>query len=158
MSRNRGEGQSREFSGELPDHETFCQDIETNSYRVILEKQPNDFLTINNLAYKFSEKGQLEEALKLAERAVAIAPNNGMILDTYGWILFKQKKYLPAIDVLKKSASFLPDHPIIHFHLGSAYHEIGNDKLAKEHLLKSLSVSSDFKDAEQARELLRKYY
>ena len=143
-----------EFAGEFPDHETFCQDIEINFYRMALEKLPNDVLTLNNLAYKLSEKGQLEEALMLAEKAVAIEPQNGIFLDTYGWILFKQKKYGPAIDALKKSASFLPNHPIVLFHLGAAYNATGKYDSAREHLSKALRISSDFKEAQQARELL----
>jgi spermidine synthase len=147
---------SREFSDRLPDHETFCYNEAIKHYRAIIAKHPDHVLALNNLADILSETGQLDEALALAEKAVAIAPQNGMILDTYGWILFKQKKNSVALDVLKKSASLLPDHPIILYHLGAAYHVAGNDNLAREHLEKALSISSNFKGADQARKLLKK--
>ena len=79
-----------------------------------------------------------------------------MILDTYGWILFKQKKYSAALDVLEKSASRLPGHPVVLYHLGAAYHATGKDNLARQHLEKALSISSNFKEVDQVRKLLEK--
>jgi spermidine synthase len=149
---------SREFSNRLPDHETFCSKEEIRGYRAIIAQHPNNVRALNNLAGILSESGQLDEALTLAKKAVAIAPQNGMILDTYGWILFKQKKNRLALDVLKKSASLLPGHPIVLYHLGAAYHATGNANMAREHLQKALSISSNFKEADQARELLKKVH
>lgn len=145
---------SREFSDRLPDQETFCYNEAIKSYRAMIAKHPNHVLILNNLAGMLSETGQLDEALTLAEKAVAIAPQNGKILDTYGWILFKQKKNRAALDVLKKSASLLPDRPVVLYHLGAVYQASGNDNLAREHLEKALSISSNFKEADQARKLL----
>jgi spermidine synthase len=146
---------SREFSDRLPDQETFCSSEEIRGYRAAIARDPNNARAWNNLAALLSENGQLDEALAAAERAVAIAPHSGMILDTYGWILFKQKKYKAAVDALEKSASLLPDHPIVLYHLGAALHATGDDKLARERLEKALSLSGNFKGADQARELLK---
>jgi len=146
---------SREFSDKLPNHETFCTNEEIKSYRAIIANHPGNVMALNNLADALSEAGQLDEALIMAEKAVAIAPQNGIYLDTYGWILFKQKKNKEALDVLKKSASLLPNQPIVLYHLGVAYHANGNDNLARKHLEKALSISSDFKGEDQARNLLK---
>ncbi|UCH19694.1 MAG: fused MFS/spermidine synthase, partial [Deltaproteobacteria bacterium] len=145
-----------EFSNRLPDQEAFCSDEEIRGYRAIIAKHPNNVRALNNFAAILSETGQLDEALAAAEKAVALAPHNGMILDTYGWILFKQKKYREALDVLEKSASLLPDHPIVLYHLGAVYHTTGKDYLARKYLEKALSISSNFREAEQARNLLNK--
>jgi spermidine synthase len=145
---------SREFSGSLPDHETFCRDQAMKSHREMMKQRPGEALSLNARAYKLAESGQLDEAATLAEKAVALAPQNGMILDTYGWILFKQKKYEKALDVLKKSDHFLPNHPIVLYHLGAAYHAAGNDTLSREHLEKALSISRSFNEAGEARALL----
>ena len=147
---------SREFSEPLPDSVTFCRNEEIKRYRAILEHNPGNALALNALADVLSETGELDEALRLAEKAVAIAPQNGMILDTYGWILFKEKKNERALDVLKKSDSFLPGHPIVLYHLGAICHAIGSYVLAREHLERALSKSSDFKGADEAREILAK--
>jgi tetratricopeptide (TPR) repeat protein len=69
---------SREFSNRLPDHETFCSKEEIRGYRAIIAQHPNNVRALNNLAGILSESGQLDEALTLAKKAVAIAPQNGM--------------------------------------------------------------------------------
>ena len=59
------------------------------------------------------------------------------------------------MEVLEKSAALLPDHPVVLYHLGAAYRAIGNEAQARAHLEKALSRSSNFKEADQARELLK---
>ena len=147
---------SLEFSGRLPEPETFCNNQAIRTYREMLAKHPNNVRALNNLAAILSENGQLDEALTAVKKAVAIAPQNGMILDTYGWILFKQKQYRAAVDVLEKSASLLPEHPIVLYHLGAAYRAAGDDTLARKHLEKALSISGNFEGADEARKLLQK--
>ena len=145
----------REFSGQIPNPEIFCLDQETINYRAILAQHPNNFLAMNAIADKLSTKGHLNDALPLVQKAVSLAPQNGMILDTYGWILFKQNKYEEALDVLNKSDTYLPNHPIVLYHLGAMYLAIGEKELAREHLEKSLSLSSNFNDVNEARRLLQ---
>lgn len=145
---------SRKFSDRLPDREAFCYNEDIKRYRAIITMQPNNVRALNNLADILSETGQLDEALALAQKAVDLAPQNGIYLDTYGWILFKQEKNRVALDALKKSASFLPNNPIVLYHLGAAYHAMGNVNLARKFLEKALSISSNFKAADQARKLL----
>jgi tetratricopeptide (TPR) repeat protein len=111
---------------------------------------------LNNLAATLAETGRLAEALAAAEKALALEPQNGVILDTYGWILLKQQKNSGALDALKKAASFLPDHPIVLYHLGAAYHAAGNTGLAKENLAKALRTSPDLEGADEARQLFDK--
>jgi spermidine synthase len=146
---------SLEFASRTPDPESFCRGREIERYRAMVAQHPRDFLALNGLAYLLSESGQLSEAQRLAEEAVALAPRNGMILDTYGWILFSQKRFEDALDVLRRAASALPEHPVVLYHLGATYSALGNDRLARKHLEKALGVSSDFEGADEARRLLR---
>jgi spermidine synthase len=146
---------SREFASRPPDQKSFCRNREIERYRAMVAQHPKDLRALNGLAYLLSESGRLDEALTLAEKAVELAPQNGMILDTYGWILFSQKRFEAALDVLEQSASLLPDHPIVLYHLGATYAALGNDRVARKHLEKALRVSSDFEGANEARRLLR---
>ena len=57
--------------------------------------------------------------------------------------------------VAAKSANLLPNHPIVLYHLGAALHATGNNNSAKERLEKALRISSNFKEADQARQLLK---
>ncbi len=153
---NVGYWMSREFADRLPDTAAFCSQEKINNARAIIAQHPNNARTLNNLAAVLADSGRLDEALAAAAKALALEPQNGMILDTYGWILFKQQKKSAALDVLKKSAAFLPDHPIVLYHLGAAYHAAGNTGQARENLEKALRISSDFEGAGQARRLLDK--
>jgi len=146
---------AREFSGKLPDQGSFCSSEEIKGHRSMVAQHPNNARALNNLAATLSENGQLDGALAAVKKALAIAPQNGMILDTYGWILFKQKQYRAAVDVLEKSASRLPEHPIVLYHLGAAYGAAGDATLARKHLEKALSISGNFEDADEARKLLQ---
>jgi tetratricopeptide (TPR) repeat protein len=149
---------SREFSDNLPSPTSFCQTEDIKGYRAILEKHPGNALVMNALADRLSEIGQLDEALMLAEKAVAIEPHNGMILDTYGWTLLKKERKKVALDVLKKSASLLPDHPVVLYHLGAAYYAAGKNNMARSHIEKALYISGNFDGADHARELLGKIH
>jgi len=80
----------------------------------------------------------------LAEKAVRLAPENGMVLDTYGWILFKQGRNGEAIVKLREALAALPDHPIVLYHLGAAYLAAGNDDLGRDHVVRALARAPDF--------------
>jgi len=54
------------------------------------------------------------------------APNEAHFLDTYGWILFQQKKYPEALEQFKKAqAKSTSDKHIIE-HIGDALFKMGN--------------------------------
>ena len=62
----------------------YKEAVET--YKDILKKQPDNFQTLNNLAWVL---GELRDPADLgyAELAYAKAPTNPGVLDTYGWLL-----------------------------------------------------------------------
>jgi spermidine synthase len=154
---------TREFAGSLPDRQTFCVEQAVKKYRVAVASHPSDPLALNALADVLAENDMLEEALPLAEKAVALvsdvaagvdAYRRGMILDTYGWILFRQREIGPALEVLRKSAALIPDHPIILYHLGAAETALGNTAKGRQLLQQALRLKSDFTGADEARRLL----
>lgn len=145
---------SRAFAENIPDHDDFCLEQELSSYRAILAQHPDSYEAMNAIADVLGHAGKLDEALPLAEKALSLAPDNGMVLDTYGWILFKLERHSEALDALNKSLAALPDHPIVLYHLGAVYQAMGNERQARRHLEKALSVSGDFEGAEEARSML----
>lgn len=52
----------------------------------LLAQQPNDPDVLNNLAWLYQQIGNLPKAGEFAERALGLAPANGQIADTLGWI------------------------------------------------------------------------
>ena len=145
---------SREFSSDLPHHETFCGNAEIRSYWAIVAQHPEHVRSLNALADLLCAAGEPEVALPWAEKAVALDPRNGMILDTHGWILFNLGKTTAALEVLNAADEHLPNHPIVLYHLGAANHAAGHDQVARRQLGRALQISSDFPFAHEARGLL----
>jgi spermidine synthase len=142
------------FSGDLPEQRPFCRDASIRHFRRILTEQPGDYLAMSMLARLLYEAGKVDEALKLAQRAVAMAPQDGVVLTDYGSIMFMQGDLKAALGALEKAVSVLPDYPAAHYHLGVAYEAAGEGKRARAHLEKALSISSEFDGADHARTLL----
>jgi tetratricopeptide (TPR) repeat protein len=83
----------------------------------------NDILILNNYAYYLAEKGlNLSYANDMAKKVIQQEPLNTTYLDTYGWVLYKQKKYRAAQKVFLKIME-LEDNPdaIYYEHLGYVY-------------------------------------
>lgn len=76
-------------------------------YEQALKLDPENPVVLNNYAYYLSVSGKnLDKALKMSQKAVMAAPENATYLDTYGWILYRQKKYAEAKAVFKKVLVF----------------------------------------------------
>lgn len=70
----------------------------------ILELDPTNTMALNSLGYILSEHTtNYTAALKFIERALVNQPNNPLILDSYGWVLFKMGKIHQAEEILLKT-------------------------------------------------------
>jgi len=73
-------------------------------YRQALSLEPENPARINNLAYFLIDKDRnINEGMELAYRALKSNPDNHNFLNTEGWGLYKQGKYIEALEVLQKS-------------------------------------------------------
>ena len=109
----------------------------------------------NQLAWFYAEdSNNLGEALSFAQKANEIAPRSGAILDTLGWVHFKQGNYKEAIDKFKVAVIFTPDQPSIHYHLGMAYYKTDQKQEALKELKKALAIQPDFPEAASAKEVI----
>jgi len=109
-----------DFPEALQDPAAFCREQQIRDWKSILARHPDDPEALNSLADLLCESGRLDEALPLAEKAARARPQSGMILDTKGWILFKQKRHAEAVTTLSQAARLLPDHPLVLAHLDAA--------------------------------------
>jgi tetratricopeptide (TPR) repeat protein len=63
------------------------------NYEDALKIDPDNTYVLNNYAYFLSLKNtQLERAEKLSKRSLELKPEENNYMDTYGWILYMQKK------------------------------------------------------------------
>ncbi len=87
---------------------------------------PEEPTTLNYLGYSWAERGEnLDEAFTLIEKAVALAPNSGAIIDSLGWAHYQLGRYDEALPHLEKAAALEPADPTITDHLGDAYARLG---------------------------------
>ncbi len=91
-----------------------------------LELDPNNPMILNYLGYSWADRGvYLETAHDYISRASLLQPNNGYILDSLGWVLYKQGKFDKAADILERAVSLAPQDIEINMHLGDAYWQAG---------------------------------
>lgn len=89
-------------------------------YRAIIEVQPDNALVLNNLAWV---AGQLEraDAIALAERALALAPDNSAILDTLGMLQIEIGEHDKGLANLRKAVDGAPTLAALRLNLARAY-------------------------------------
>jgi tetratricopeptide (TPR) repeat protein len=126
-----------------------------DSYEKVLTVDPNSVVALNNLAFIYAEKlNDLNRAAELAQKARSVAPNNPSVLDTLGWIIYKQGNYQQAVDLLNQSAAKSPDNAEIQFHLGMAAYMMGQIGAALPALEKAVASTTEFEEKEEARRRL----
>ncbi len=83
-------------------------------------------LVLNYLGYSWIEQGRnLDEALAMIQKAVEQRPDDGYIVDSLGWALYRLGRYKEAVEWLEKAAALIPEDPTINDHLGDAYWQAG---------------------------------
>ncbi|MFR9645175.1 MAG: tetratricopeptide repeat protein, partial [Rikenellaceae bacterium] len=77
------------------------------AYDRAIELFGDNFLVLNNYAYFLSENGgDLNVALAMAERVVAVQGSNPTYIDTYAWILYRLGRYEEAKSEMRRAISF----------------------------------------------------
>lgn len=100
----------------------------------VLEIAPDHVQSMSYLAFTMAEQNQnLAEAERLARHASELAPQDGYVLDTLGWVLFKQKKFTESIKVLEKAYAYQPSADIIAKHLADAYSSMRSNITSSSH-------------------------
>ena len=143
------------------------QDAAAENYRKALEKDPNAAIAANNLAWLYATtgKGNLDEALRLAQGVVQKYPNVAGFIDTLGWVLYKKNLHAAAVDQLRKAVSLNEAQAraangtpsaAYHYHLGMALKGKGDKEESRRELETAIRLSekSPFPDVEDAKKSL----
>lgn len=122
----------------------------------IIEINPDDAHALNYIGYTWADRGiKLDEAEKYVTKAVKLLPKNGYILDSLGWVYFKQGKYEKAVAELERASVLSPEDAVIMEHLGDARVKAGDREGAKKAYEKSLLLDSKSKTVPAKLEELR---
>lgn len=142
-------------------------DVAAENYRKALEKDPNSMIAANNLAWLYATtgKGNLDEALRLAQGAVQKNPDVAGFIDTLGWVYYKKNLHAAAVEQLRKAVSLnesqartanLAPSATYHYHLGMALKEKGEKEESRRELETAIRLSekAPFAEVEDAKKAL----
>ena len=93
----------------------------------------------------------LEDALKLLEKAVELEPNDGYIIDSLGWAFYLTGVFEKSIFYLEKAVSIMPNDATLNDHLGDAYWKYGRKKEAISQWERVLIIDPNFKNKEKIK-------
>jgi tetratricopeptide (TPR) repeat protein len=115
-----------------------------------LKLKPDQPLVLNYLGYSWVEQGKnLDRAREMIEKAVAQRPNDGYIIDSLGWVLFRMGDYKGAVRHLERAVELRPEDPTINEHLGDAYWRVGRRLEARFQWRHALALGPDKERTEQ---------
>lgn len=138
-----------------------------DNYRKALALDQNATFAANNLAwiYAIHGKGNLDEAVRLAQTAVQANPEVSSFVDTLGWVYYKKGLYGAAAEQLRKAVTTDESvarqnngtpSPTYHYHLGAALAAKGDKAAARREIESALKLSekTSFPEADDARKAL----
>lgn len=109
-----------------------------------LKLQPDNAQALNFLGYSWLDRGEkTDQAFEMIRRAVALKPDDGYILDSYGWALYGQGDYAAAVTWLEKAVAAVPGDATILDHLGDAYWRQGRARDAHFQWSRARDMTSD---------------
>jgi tetratricopeptide (TPR) repeat protein len=131
-----------------------------DGYRRVLGMNSKNVVALNNLAYLLTNQGgELDEALRYAEEAQALAPDNPDVEGTLGWVLYRKHLYENAVPSLKhaaqKDGADNNEAAVVRkYHLGLAYLKTGERNPGVKLLASALATNARLPEAEMARQAL----
>jgi putative PEP-CTERM system TPR-repeat lipoprotein len=123
-------------------------------YQKALDQQPNNPLTLNNLAWVAGKLGR-KDALSLVEKADKLAPNNPAILDTWAMLLASEKNFKQAVEVQKRALQIQPDAALYKFNLAQIQVQAGDKAGAKANLQALKQLGDKFNRQAEVDKLLQ---
>jgi tetratricopeptide (TPR) repeat protein len=94
--------------------------------KMALQLFPDQPQVLNYLGYSWIDQGiNLDEGMRMIRRAVDQRPEDGYIVDSLGWVYYRQGDYAEAMKNLERAVELKPDDPTINDHLGDVYWRLG---------------------------------
>jgi Flp pilus assembly protein TadD len=113
-------------------------------FQKALELSPDEPYVLNYLAYTWVERREnLDQALKMLEKAVGQRPEEGFIIDSLGWAHFMLGRYPEAVEELERAVALAPTDPVLNDHLGDAYWKVGRHQEARFQWSRALSFDPE---------------
>ena len=99
--------------------------------RKLISLQPDSPLAYNALGYSLADRNlRLDEARALIEKAYKLSPDDFYILDSMGWVRYRQGDLPGALDYLEKARAKNNDPEVV-AHLGEVMWAMGHQDEAR---------------------------
>ena len=119
-------------------------DMSKSTIEKVLVINPNNAHALNFLGYTMLENNEnLEESLRLIQKAVKLAPEDGYIRDSLGWYYYKTGNYKQALKHLLIAVKKVGNDAIILKHVGLVYKSMKNYAKARQYFNLSLEKTTD---------------
>jgi len=124
-------------------------------YRKALEINPRSVMALNDLAYLLVEHdNQVDEGLRLAQRAKELAPDNAAVDDTIGWAFYRKGLYGSALPHLERAAAGANASALHHYHLAMTHLKSGELAKARTALERARRLDPRLTELKEADRLL----
>lgn len=141
-------------------HQEGERALAVETYEKALKQDPEFWLAANDLAFILSEEGASEEELKraseLARQAQRAAPEDPRVLDTLGWVLYRQGQAEQGLIYVRQALNKAPQKAVLNYHLGRILYDQGQLSQAKDYLEVALNTEDAFMGREDAKRIVEK--
>jgi predicted Zn-dependent protease len=115
----------REKLGDVPGAEAAVRDV--------LNREPDNIAALNALGYLWADHDRnLEEAVRMIQKALESDPENGAFLDSLGWAYYRLGRLQDARELLERALVRSGGDAVIHEHLGDVYKALRLNGLARD--------------------------
>ncbi|OED36394.1 hypothetical protein AB833_27640 [Chromatiales bacterium (ex Bugula neritina AB1)] len=122
----------------LDQREMFEEDLTR-----VIGLQPDNGYALNALGYFLADRNErLDEAEGYLVRAFELLPEDPAIIDSLGWVYYRQSRYRESIELLRKAHGMLPDSEIA-AHLGEVLWVSGDQDSATKVWEEALRAAPD---------------
>ena len=120
------------------------------AFEEALKINSDNTYVLNNFAYYLSLRNEkLLIAEKYSNRANELMPNDRNYMDTFGWILYQQKKYTEAEIWLSKSSEMGIKNPTILEHYGDVLYKLNKNEEALKKWIESKQAGNNAEGLEK---------
>jgi tetratricopeptide (TPR) repeat protein len=131
-------------------------DLLETHLRKLIEVKPDHAHAYNALGYSFADRNtRLPEARKLIEKALELAPEDYFIMDSLGWVLYREGDLKGAARELRRAYSGRPDAEI-GAHLGEVLWMLGEQDEARRVWDEALKAGPENETLQKTIKRLRK--
>jgi tetratricopeptide (TPR) repeat protein len=126
-------------------------------FEMIIQRDPGDYVAMNNYSYYLAERGEnLERARLMSYTTIRNNPENATFLDTYAWILYKSGEYADSGIYIQKALKHGGENdPEINEHAGDIYMALKSPEMAKIFYEKALILGGDTQRLEEKIKKIR---